>query len=1095
MNSDSIIANDNSTVMLKTENAKNTSFRRFNQREWKEVERVYLDKITNTVLEVMRKLGNEKITIHENTSNLKFCGDEVYLAIRNQLVERGYCPNIIIEEPTNEKQNKKKTNAKNNKKSNGKLSREEIIKKNILSTATDNLKETLNTFTDKKYNITYGFNSKYAEIRLITFMYAVSFWIKKNTVNEAHCYELILGIRKTLNMFSQMNGVSKIACDDLKFAYNKLISYCNFKYSTMFEKYPRLCLMTSYDTVFPTISIKPHKSQVELITEIKKRPNGGLYLLKATIGTGKTTVVIAICEIINVIRQLQKASGKKGTTQMIFACSVEPVRHQVCRMAYTQQIPFGIGVTENSNVQVINNYNCESDESRILIVSDLDASIELLNKNQDYILFVDEPTVGADQDNNPITNAVSKIIALAPKTTILCSATLPEPEEIPDIINYWKNKYANTEIISVRSKESLIGCEIINFDGSTVAPHNNCTSCEELQLVVDNLKIKSFIDRLYTAPVVSKLRQKFIDNGINNIFELETYFQNVETLSQANIQLAAISLLEKLIEIGDDNLVKKICTPIGKIEIDETALEIKSEDENENEDNLFSPEVIPDNNSISYNMDEIFTTQAHRYTGGCLITVTDPLKFAFEKSKVLLSKCTSATKIISKYNNSMQKFEMVLQKLETIKDDDTRTQKKQEIESNEKPSIEFPSKLQINTREHLMKYAPHIKNKIDKNKLRYLFTLENIPLTFNVPDYVMLLLYSGVGIYSPKNQLLDDAYNEFVLNMAADGELAFLISDDSICYGANYPFSHVVIEEEIAAKHSIGTIFQLIGRAGRVGQSWVAYAHVGNVTTERIINFIKGNTSVDISDEAKNMNTSFKRVIDEIKTKKERSRQINNDKIIKLSDVSPLTKEQKAKKLQKPENKQSTNQKNTKPPPAIELVPSIKSEVESKEIVPETIIDDWESIVVDPEPVVAPVVETKQIVAPVVETKQVVAPIVENNRIPQSNITDTKHHPTSRSDVNSNWRERSTYVPPFKRTENSQSQTRDAQNNQYRDNRRDTYSNQTRGNRYDQNRDNRRDTESNQYNDSRRNTQYNQNKTTKSSNNKNDGSWTKVGKK
>ena len=78
------------------------------------------------------------------------------------------------------------------------------------------------------------------------------------------------------------------------------------------------------------------------------------------------------------------------------------------------------------NVRIINNFSCKNDDNRILIVADFDATIELLNKNQDYILFVDEPTVGADQPNHPVTKAVAKIIALAPKTTILCSATLPD---------------------------------------------------------------------------------------------------------------------------------------------------------------------------------------------------------------------------------------------------------------------------------------------------------------------------------------------------------------------------------------------------------------------------------------------------------------------------------------------------------------------------------------------------------------------------------------------------------------------------------------------------------------------------------------------
>ena len=43
-----------------------------------------------------------------------------------------------------------------------------------------------------------------------------------------------------------------------------------------------------------------------------------------------------------------------------------------------------------------------------MIVADLETAIELLKKDQDFILFIDEPTVGADQKNHPITKAVAK---------------------------------------------------------------------------------------------------------------------------------------------------------------------------------------------------------------------------------------------------------------------------------------------------------------------------------------------------------------------------------------------------------------------------------------------------------------------------------------------------------------------------------------------------------------------------------------------------------------------------------------------------------------------------------------------------------------
>jgi hypothetical protein len=80
-------------------------------------------------------------------------------------------------------------------------------------------------------------------------------------------------------------------------------------------------------------------------------------------------------------------------------------------------------------------------------------------------------------------------MSLSPKITILCSATLPDAEEINPIILDFKNRHPSANpVISVCSKESLIGCEIINFDGSTILPHNDCKTVKELTIIIENLK-------------------------------------------------------------------------------------------------------------------------------------------------------------------------------------------------------------------------------------------------------------------------------------------------------------------------------------------------------------------------------------------------------------------------------------------------------------------------------------------------------------------------------------------------------------------------------------------------------------------------------
>lgn len=86
----------------------------------------------------------------------------------------------------------------------------------------------------------------------------------------------------------------------------------------------------------------------------------------------------------------------------------------------------------------------------------------------------------------------------------------------------------------------------------------------------------------------------------------------------------------------------------------------------------------------------------------------------------------------------------------------------------------------------------------------------------------MKLLFCGVAIYS-KNERSSYYLNK-VEELASANFLAYIICDESLCYGTNFPISNVILTDTLAQKLSMNEMFQLIGRAGRVGQSWTARA-------------------------------------------------------------------------------------------------------------------------------------------------------------------------------------------------------------------------------------------------------------------------------
>ena len=167
----------------------------------------------------------------------------------------------------------------------------------------------------------------------------------------------------------------------------------------------------------------------------------------------------------------------------------------------------------------------------------------------------------------------------------------------------------------------------------------------------------------------------------------------------------------------------------------------------------------------------------------------------------------------------------------------------------------------------------------------------------------MTCLCLGIGIYTLDLPL---KFRDYVLELVENGELAFLIADDSISYGANYPFDSVIIMDDLAKEHSINTFFQLCGRAGRVGFSWRCTVYiVGENIHNRLFDYLKGINNDDNYKEAENIENMIDKTIKEErnikpieKFKKEKNITLdiirNNSPVFMENNLSPkLFKEKK----------------------------------------------------------------------------------------------------------------------------------------------------------------------------------------------------------
>lgn len=823
-----------------------TSFSRFSSDVWKLAEKKIDDPRRIAVLNALANLGHQQ---DDNNAFFESCG-EYYLELRNDFIKKFNIKGL----------NTFKTFSTVTKKGGHK----KHVKKGLSAAEIRNANRNNKASLEYKAIEEYLVNSKSAHFHKYTFcetkVIALMFIIKNSLVNEdlSFVYELYIGAKKVAknlaqiqeHMVAKQNFNFEYVVSDLKHMISLLKSRYNLTYETILKDYPKLCLSTTYDTIFPSINIRPYDSQIELVSTIKEKA-AKLIIYCSKIGSGKTSVSVSIAKYAESINK-----------QLLFTCSIEPVRIQVCNMLYNMGIPFAIAVTNGKATKIINNYNCANSEP-VAIVTDLHTTFLLLKEKNDYILFLDEPTVGADSVNHPVTNAVSKILKIAPPTTILSSATFPENEQIMPIIDYFNEHNENAIVKRITSKESYIGCSIYQFsENTTLIPFGNCNNKEELQNVINKLKSKPFIDRLLPAPLTFDLYRK-VKQHIPNCIDLEHYFeQDIENLNQTNIQKIAIQLLENMLVL-DDNLIKNICLN----------------------------EIIPSDPNINSN---IVTDKAHIYAGPCLYISEDPYIAGLNLYKELIAHHNVViTDIINNFNKNNAKFRSAQEQLEEnlnkkvkkvvnesiscMKDDKSirdkvkikevakpeigyklqgkNAEKNSTLEQTKQPFIMFPQFMQVNSVKHMEKFNPVVLQTFNKTLFQLPIILEKLPTNLDIPDWVYYLLYCGIGIYSPQHALSNQLYNDIVLELASNKGLAFMISDENMSCGTDYPFSNILIEEKFAASHSMSTIFQLLGRAGRVGTSWTAKGHVGPALFERMMRYIVIGDEIDV--EPINMVNSF----------------------------------------------------------------------------------------------------------------------------------------------------------------------------------------------------------------------------------------------
>ena len=778
---------------------------------------------------------------------------------------------------------------------------EQIRRENANIKTSSAIKEIVSSFDKNRLNPKLGFTSNIIELIGSTFCYVLKYMIQNKIKFESDKYydpvmSIIVSSQRFLNTCSDYVGLDMITPGKECKISQKFIAHmkecCDMFYRTyvfdgmkICRELPALLVRSIYDTHIPKLGVSPYDHQVQLLETLHQNMNSTEYdallcVYSAMIGSGKTTSVLSLASYIQYMRA---KSTKYTKLQLLFICNLESVKTQEANLCYNATTKsgyckFGVGYTTNDGTYRIVNHFSTNDDDRIVIICDPGTAYKILSdRSKDaefgpvedrFVKFHDEHTIGGDQEGSIYLRQNVECMMTPTRWTILSSATSPKIEDLPKVIEHTKKviNSNNLQITTIHSNSIFIGIDVMNRKSQSVTPFQKCKTGSSLKKVISQINNIPFLGRMLTSKVAVSLYEniKLLSEEPSNKIDFKTFpdiptrFQNVDNMKADSVKSTVIEMLDFISNL-DDSIVEIVCSHDSNTLMEGKGKTIsKSESESESEsdegfcfeqddnnddnnDNNDNDNSTNNNLNPDYDYKTLGTTGAHRFNVQTLIAVNNPISWSLEHFAPLLDELSDNgvkyfSRLLDSYNRRRKEFDYKIEKLTRNTDnEDALSQKIQEAEESA-PTLEFCSFGQINTAEHIKKFGEG--KEYDNVRLPlYMDAYIKRLGSMQVRDELLILLMCGVGVYEPLSKDVDKTYLTLVLELAAEGKLAYMVADNSITFGTNYPFGKIVVCEDFSNTHSIYTLFQLLGRAGRVGMSWKAEAMISDSMVDKLVDF------------------------------------------------------------------------------------------------------------------------------------------------------------------------------------------------------------------------------------------------------------------
>ena len=423
-----------------------------------------------------------------------------------------------------------------------------------------------------------------------------------------------------------------------------------------------------------------------------------------------------------------------------------------------------------------------------MIISDLDSAYTLLKEFPDtFVTYFDEAFAAAELE---ITSKIMSVMG----HTILVSATLAQPEEIPTVITKFKNRHGHQDdsfLHRIKSNKQHISCTFIDSQGYLFAPHNNVSDLESLKTFIPLLEIP-LIRRAYSPEVVFNI-STVIDIHLPEELKFKTVFQYLGSLTHDSLRDYACNIL-KFINGTEDNALFQVLKSLNNKIIRNMELNAMFTHNAIHYHDNKTLHVASSNNFDNHveNISELFLKDSPR--------LDDMFKIYEKEYDFLKNELDSLNKTVNK-----------IDKTKANKDDRDLEYKKTQIE-NKISNLKFkwPREFILNSAEHANKFKHYSKSVAYNTNI--CGTKEELDV---LDDTSAKLFLSGIGVYQPE----DFSASKMDLFLRNKDDFKFILSTPSIVYGTNISLSMIDIDSSFVGDSTKNRLYQVIGRAGRKGKS------------------------------------------------------------------------------------------------------------------------------------------------------------------------------------------------------------------------------------------------------------------------------------